>query len=366
MLGITKRHGASHRTSANYHDRNVTNLSSPKDTTIRKLFAVSMNRCAFPGCLTPVIDPQTNTILAEVCHIRAQNERGPRFEASQTPDERHALENLILMCSVHHKVIDAGENVATYTVAYLQKLKSQHEQAALASREAPLLLTAELVRALQQTSVIYEQNAVHMDFRNAVFRAGGEGGALGGGGGGGGIVTIVGTTQPPPGALLDLAGKDAKGYGGGGGGAGAIQYIGRPATSQDVARGLRVSSFFTANAVSISDLFHVLGGAWSFCPLLSVPTRVAIHVVCVLEPGTVAADTLLRFNLEVLDPQGNVAHADFRDVVVPRNADLTPRIPFTHLLKFEVGEFGAWAIRLSSADIVLASYGIEFRQGTPV
>jgi hypothetical protein len=66
-----------------------------------------MNRCAFPGCTTPIVMTDTGTLVAEVCHIRAQSEKGPRYDPSQSDEERHGFDNLVLMCRVHHKVIDA-------------------------------------------------------------------------------------------------------------------------------------------------------------------------------------------------------------------------------------------------------------------
>ncbi len=31
---------------------------------------------------------------------------GPRYDPNQTDDERHSFENLILLCSFHHDVVD--------------------------------------------------------------------------------------------------------------------------------------------------------------------------------------------------------------------------------------------------------------------
>lgn len=76
------------------------------------------------------------TPTGEVCHIRAQAAGGPRYDASQTDAERHASENLVIMCPGHHKVIDS--DVSTYSVAMLQKMKADHEAAATATPPPPL------------------------------------------------------------------------------------------------------------------------------------------------------------------------------------------------------------------------------------
>src|SRR5262245_52278344 len=125
----------------------MTNLSEPRESTVRKLFALSSNRCAFPGCSTAIVDVQSGTIIGEISHIRGHKPNSPRDDASQTAEERHALENLILMCGVHHKIIDARENLDTYTVQRLQAMKADHERAAKASETLPLL-TDHAVREL--------------------------------------------------------------------------------------------------------------------------------------------------------------------------------------------------------------------------
>lgn len=343
----------------------MTDLSAPRDTTIRKLFAVSKNRCAFPDCVTPVLDPKTNTILAEVCHICAQNDQGPRFDASQTPEERHSFENLILLCSVHHKLIDARENLSTYTAQYLYAMKAKHEGAARESGAPLPKLTEEQVRVLRETSVTYAPSSVHMDFREAVFKVGGEGGGFGGGGGSGGVLTIVGTSRPPPDASVEADGKDGTAPGGGGGGAGAVRFVGRPVSPEDVANGFRFSSMFTANAVVVSGLFHVLGGGWSYLPLRELPSAVGIHLVLVIDTGTILADTLLRFDLNVLNNRGDLALLDSFDVTVYKSADLTPRQTVARFLKFDVNEAGVWSMEAWSGDLCFAEYELEFRLVPP-
>ncbi|MGO9316244.1 MAG: hypothetical protein ACLPXT_15990 [Terracidiphilus sp.] len=101
-------------------------LTGPTTATIKRLFAVSGNRCAFPKCVSTLIDGKK--VVGKICHIKAQNEGGPRFDPNQTPEERHGYDNLILMCGRHHDVIDDDEEA--YTVEYLHRLKAKHEQSA--------------------------------------------------------------------------------------------------------------------------------------------------------------------------------------------------------------------------------------------
>jgi hypothetical protein len=90
------------------------------------LFALSGNRCAFPRCTTALI--QGDTVVGQICHIKAAKPGGPRYDDQQTDAERHAFANLILMCGTHHTVIDDDEEA--YTVQRLLKPKAEHEKGA--------------------------------------------------------------------------------------------------------------------------------------------------------------------------------------------------------------------------------------------
>lgn len=322
-----------------------------------------MNRCAFPSCKTPLIDPATNTVLAEICHIEAQNAKGPRFNPKQSPEERHGFDNLVLMCGAHHKVIDAPENLSVYSVAHLIQLKKDHEQAAHSSGiPIPALADADAF-ALQLAAVNYAPGAVHMDFKGATFKVGGEGGGFAGGGGGGGILTIIGTTRIPEGAKINLKGDDGKAPGAGGGGAGAIEYIGRAATLDDLSKGLRASTILTANATAFSgSLLNLLGGAWTYIAVSALPFHVRIQMVVVLELGSIAPETLLRLEIHVADPKGATVKTVLRDIAVPVSEDLVKRFSLTQILEFDLTEWGVWTIKLMSSEIELGAYSFECRQ----
>lgn len=119
-----------------------TGPTRPSTQVAKRLFALSSNRCAYRRCATPLV--QGNTVVGEICHIKAANLGGPRYDAIQTDAQRQAFENLILMCGVHHKIIDDDEEA--YTVEYLTRRKAEHESAASqiddgeAERAAQLLI----------------------------------------------------------------------------------------------------------------------------------------------------------------------------------------------------------------------------------
>lgn len=106
-------------------------MNSPSQKTIKRLFAVSRNRCAFPGCKIPLVE-DSGTVTGEIAHIKSVSENGSRFDPKQTDEERHSFDNLILLCGRHHRVVDV--EVEKYSVKFLLKMKYEHE-----SREVPVI-----------------------------------------------------------------------------------------------------------------------------------------------------------------------------------------------------------------------------------
>jgi hypothetical protein len=96
---------------------------TPSAADVKRLFALSGNRCAFPKCRTSLVQGQT--LIGEVCHIKAANPGGPRYDATQSGAERHGAANLILLCGTHHTVID--DDPEAYTVDRLLRMKADHE-----------------------------------------------------------------------------------------------------------------------------------------------------------------------------------------------------------------------------------------------
>lgn len=100
-------------------------MPTPSLGTIKRLFSMSGNRCAFPRCEQELVDAESGKVTGRVCHIRAQSPCGPRYDENQSDAERQAFANLILMCPVHHDVIDADPE--SYTVARIEEIKSRQE-----------------------------------------------------------------------------------------------------------------------------------------------------------------------------------------------------------------------------------------------
>lgn len=91
--------------------------------TLRKLYIVSGNRCAFPGCNHEIVD-ENGTLVAELCHIEAAMPGGERFNPDMTNKDRAKAENLLYLCHKHHKITD---DVNKYTVNEMLKIKRDHE-----------------------------------------------------------------------------------------------------------------------------------------------------------------------------------------------------------------------------------------------
>jgi hypothetical protein len=106
-------------------------MQQPTDATVKRLFAVSGNRCAFPRCATPLVEPETGKVLGKICHIKARSPGGKRYDPRQTDEQRHGFDNLLLLCPTHHDVVDADE--VAYTVERLLAMKHDHE-----ARQAPV------------------------------------------------------------------------------------------------------------------------------------------------------------------------------------------------------------------------------------
>jgi len=101
-------------------------MNGPTEKTVKRLFALSQNRCAYPKCITPIVNSKTGTITGDICHIKAQNAGGPRFDPNQTDEERHSFENLLLLCKVCHRIVDDRPDI--HTVELLQEMKEMHER----------------------------------------------------------------------------------------------------------------------------------------------------------------------------------------------------------------------------------------------
>jgi hypothetical protein len=119
----------------------------------------SGNRCAFPGCQAPLLT-EDGLFIGNICHIEAVSQSGPRYCKTSTAEQRASLDNLIVMCPVHHRTIDAEPDL--YTVAWLREVRVRQAaglKGALSSPPAPvLLLEPAALRTLKDVLAFWEEN----------------------------------------------------------------------------------------------------------------------------------------------------------------------------------------------------------------
>ena len=97
------------------------------DKTRKVLWGRSGNRCAI--CKHElIIDATTGSsesVIGEECHIISARPAGPRYDSTYPQEKLDECENLILLCRIHHKMIDDQSD--SYTAVILQQMKSNHE-----------------------------------------------------------------------------------------------------------------------------------------------------------------------------------------------------------------------------------------------
>lgn len=99
----------------------------PGLATVKTLFALSCNRCAFPGCDERLADPQWEGVRADLAHIRGERAGAPRYDPDMTDAERNAVENIIILCPNHHREIDRLRP-QDWSAEDLMRLKAEHEE----------------------------------------------------------------------------------------------------------------------------------------------------------------------------------------------------------------------------------------------
>ena len=98
------------------------------EKTRKILWGRSGNMCA--GCRQALVISRTaaddESVVGDECHIVSGKNQGPRYDPAFPVQQLDEPENLILLCRVHHKMVD--DQYETYTVQVLQGLKEIHEK----------------------------------------------------------------------------------------------------------------------------------------------------------------------------------------------------------------------------------------------
>ena len=131
-----------------------------KQNDLKRLFALSGCECANPSCRNKLIAKDYNSILGEICHIEAANPDGPRYNPSQSDDQRRGFDNLILLCESCHKIIDNKANEDDYPVDLLKKWKKNHQEKILNSKNRKLpSYFQQIVNAIAATNLMNDASS---------------------------------------------------------------------------------------------------------------------------------------------------------------------------------------------------------------
>ena len=91
------------------------------------LWALSRNRCA--SCRVRLVVDRTiqdpESVIGEECHIVSAAKGGPRHQPSFPSKKVDLPENLVLLCAVHHKMID--DQHEHYSAGIVRGIKKRHE-----------------------------------------------------------------------------------------------------------------------------------------------------------------------------------------------------------------------------------------------
>ena len=98
------------------------------EKTRKILWGKSGNRCAICKCLlqSELDNSKKISVIGDECHIVARGEQGPRFDSKLPKRKIDQYTNLILLCKIHHKIID--DHPETYKKDLFFKIKDEHEE----------------------------------------------------------------------------------------------------------------------------------------------------------------------------------------------------------------------------------------------
>ena len=105
-------------------------VTSIPDKIKRILWIVAGGRCEFEGCNRPLwfdILTKRTCNAAYIAHIIADQPDGPRGHKTLSKKKCADIDNIMLLCNDHHKMIDDRNNLQEFTVERLVEMKKRHE-----------------------------------------------------------------------------------------------------------------------------------------------------------------------------------------------------------------------------------------------
>lgn len=103
------------------------NRLEPLRGTKRNLYMYTGNRCAFDEHCPELLILEDGTLNAEIAHIHGVKPSAARGTHDLTDEQLRSEDNLLLLCSKHHKVVDNKALEDEYPVERMQRMKEKHE-----------------------------------------------------------------------------------------------------------------------------------------------------------------------------------------------------------------------------------------------
>ena len=145
--------------------------ASPDKHTKRRLFAASAGYCQNPECCNKLfVDTVDKPIhIAEMAHVFAANDDGPRPNPELSKDERGSFENLIMLCANCHTMVDKAPD--SFPDKIILKWKHEHENKLQKLFGAVTFKTRASARQaldpiLAENHAIFKQYGPHIDAAN--------------------------------------------------------------------------------------------------------------------------------------------------------------------------------------------------------
>ena len=95
------------------------------------LWGRSAGRCQYRGCnedlIGDLIAGRQDPLFGFIAHVVADSANGPRGDAVRSPLLARSIDNLMLLCATHHKLVDV-DAADDHSEALLLTMKREHEQ----------------------------------------------------------------------------------------------------------------------------------------------------------------------------------------------------------------------------------------------
>lgn len=145
--------------------------ASPDAHTQRRLFAASAGYCQNPECVNELfVDASGKSIhIAEMAHVFAATDGGPRANPNLSKEERGAFENLIMLCANCHTMVDKAPEAFPYEMMLYWKREHANKLQGLfgAVKFGDRASARQAVEPLlTQNHAIFEQYGPHIDAAN--------------------------------------------------------------------------------------------------------------------------------------------------------------------------------------------------------